>query len=236
MPTILQDAQAISFTPPTVTLNVTVSAGSLLWAYYETHGGPSASTVITISDSVNGVWTQLDRLNNAAIPDVIGQAVFIGSAGGAITITINLSDGFFDTYIGFVEVGGANTVAGHTGQFQAAPGLGTDAVTSGSMTSAAGGLTLGFTRVYSGGFTPTPGTGFAAIPGLSADDLQDIFAEQDATAPGGTTAVTYTATDTGTTPYSTMGAVFSQVNAAAITRNAGGGLIGSRDNNRRLAA
>lgn len=144
--------------PLAFTLNVT--AGSTLYAVTAC----DSTHTSTVADNVNGSYTQLESILDAAGGELVRTFKFDNSAGGAITVTHTITAGNAFAGLWIFEVIQTSGLVGHTGQLQSNPvSTAADAITSGSVTPSAGpGLLIGLSTDISGATTPVLGTNFTA--------------------------------------------------------------------------
>jgi hypothetical protein len=195
---------------------ITVSAGSIIHVFVvcDDNSGGGGSTNVTCADSLNGSYTQLDLIDDTITNGfLVAQFCFINTAAGADTITLTLTPNAGAVYITVLEItGGATTAIDvHGGQLQASPGTGTDAVTSGNVTSTAQpALVLGAAELS--GFSDTSisvGTGFASA--VAAGFYLNIESKR------------VTATGTQAATFTTTAGTVGGVNLVAVYDEAGGG-------------
>lgn len=137
--------------------------GSIIHVYVIQDDFP---TDCAVSDSVNGAYTQLDQITEALTNGFLcTQAYFPNASASTVTITLTMTGGTPNAvYLTILEITGASAAPldGHTAQLQSSPGTGTNAVTSGNVTSAKQpALVLGAAELS--GFSDasiSPGTGF----------------------------------------------------------------------------
>lgn len=155
---------AATATTEAVAFTSNCTAGSYL--YCAAVQNSSTSYTATCSDTLNGSYTQLNDTT------VSGSAIYhfwvYCPTGGANTVTVTFSSASAYRGIFIAEIGGSSGLdtAGtyHAGNYQASPGGGTNAVTSGTLTpSVQPGLAVGVTFDANLGASFTAGTGFTAF-------------------------------------------------------------------------
>lgn len=146
----------------TIAVAITVKAGRtvVIWCGNDS----TAAATITVSDNVNGAYTQDGAtVNDAANGQQWAKFVFVGSAAAALTVTMTLTAANVAKAIWAQEWSGVRGVVGGAGQLQATPTTTTDATTSGTAAPTRfTAMLLGFCAHQSA--TPTAataGTGFA---------------------------------------------------------------------------
>lgn len=144
-----------------VTFSSNTTAGNLIAGYVSW-----ASNTINLN-SVTGCGNTYSLVNNpTSVPNTYRAAGFYAEniTGGACTVTANFSGGVANRTIIVHEVSGAATASSLDGNAllgQTDPGLGANAVTSGSIiTTANGDYIFGATSDLGGGWQTTAGTGF----------------------------------------------------------------------------
>src|SRR6185312_3488206 len=124
----------------TVTLGSAVGSGNCVVGAVTRNDNEA---VVTITDDKGNTYTNLDQVHDASTGYYVTSFVLGNIINGPVTITATFggSEGFrtiaVDEYSGVSVVSNPND--GHAGQLQAAPGTGTDAVTSGAFTTTANG-------------------------------------------------------------------------------------------------
>jgi len=146
--------------------NVTSANAVAVQASWDLIGGAN------VTATASGVGCTFSAAQDAV--DQTGQdpnrraATFYGEncTGGSTVVTITFSQTTTTREVIAHEIAGVATSGsqgGHTGQFQATPGTGTDAVTSGSITTSVNGCYIfGTTTGGLGGSIITAGTGYTA--------------------------------------------------------------------------
>src|SRR5690349_10159632 len=151
----------ITFTPAN---NLTPGSVLVVHGTWDNTNTPT----VTCADATNGAYTAVDTVLDTAHGQDQKNFYFKNNASSGkpvITLTFSASSQFKGIH--FQEITGAETVnplAGHHGQFQNAPGTGTDGATSdltGTLTGQPAGV-LGLIMDPSGTTTPAAGTGFTA--------------------------------------------------------------------------
>lgn len=179
-------AQASGSSTATVTLTSPATAGQSIFCITSGNGGPGS-----VSDDAGNSYTQIDTLSAS---DVVSEFAKIGVTGAPHTITATgLSN---NAQIGCDVFSGISTIVSHVPAYQASPGTGTDAITTGagSITGAPGDIVYGATS--DGGCcggNPTSGTGFTTAstdPGTGG--LGSAMGTEYKTMAGASTAATFT--------------------------------------------
>jgi hypothetical protein len=170
-------------TSHSVTFDSNVTAGNLIALGIYTNG--DSGSFVSVS-SVSGSSCQSNTFTSSGTnpqADVVGNGqMFLYYAknisGGACTITVTVSAAVVILRLHVQEISGADTAAPldkTSGQFQNNPGLGTNAISSGSQTTTTNGQYIfGFTCNGNGGSTLSAGTGFTIRDqdGASAGEWQ----------------------------------------------------------------
>lgn len=199
-----------------------------------TGGDPTAgSTLVAIvANTLDGSETFTSVTDNAGNTFVEKHSTTNSGTGGKVKIlravncattgsyqaTANFSGSTIDLAIWVVEIKGADTTESYdvsAGQYQASPGTGTDAITSGATaaTSVNGEFILSVTYRGSGRALHTAGTGFAAI-----DKANPVAAESQGLTEYLVQSTSGTATGTFTTDFSS-----NCVTVVAAFKPSGGG-------------
>lgn len=187
------DASATTL-PVTFTSNV--AAGNLI--VVAVHWGVTASEALTsVTDGLGNTYTEIGncRRFDASGGDGTGFEITMyyakNIAGGACTVTANYPAARSFRRIFVMEGSGLDTAAPldqSTGQAQAAPGTGANAVTSGSVTTVANGeWIVGTTTSDTGANTPSGGTGFTRREAVGFGAI-----EEQVQAVAGSIAATFT--------------------------------------------
>jgi hypothetical protein len=179
-------------TGTTWTATITATNGNLLIASIHWNAGNGSNAPGGVSDGTNGSYTAIDSLFASVAGENSGVSTFYvkNITGGALTVTANAGSGNVDrARLVVEEVSGCDTTAPlnvHTIQRLTAPGTGTDAITSGAVTAAAGDYVFGATSLA---FTDTltHGTGFT--DGMNATHWAIEYIAAHA---GGSQAATFT--------------------------------------------
>jgi hypothetical protein len=208
-------------TGSTLTASITATNGNLLAVSIHFIANNSSNSFATFSDGTN-TYTEIDRSEAVLGGDntglVTGYAKNI--TGGALTVTATMNTSVIDrARLVVEEISGCDTTAPlnvHAIQHQAAPGTGTDAVTSGAVTASAGDYVYAACiDFFSGSPVLAHGTGFT--DGMNAAVWATEFIANFA---GGSKAGTFT-TSSGSLDFFTAVAMFK---AAA---GGGGSVLGS---------
>lgn len=137
-----------------------VTAGNLLVLGVEWSTGVAT---ITVADSQSNTWTEGQSLVSGSVMDVSGWYAK-DVAAGATTVTVTFSSAPSRQHGAVHEVSGADTSAPFdqsTAQGQSNPGTGTDAVTSGNVTTGEDGeYIFGMTSDANAQLANTEGTGY----------------------------------------------------------------------------
>jgi len=185
-------------TSATVTLTGVVAGHALVaqghWDH-NTAGSGATSASWGGSDS----WTTVDTASNGV--DVTGDRTTDGyalnSVGGsvAVTLTLNVADSTLALQVCEIDPAGFTLALDQHGtNYQASPGTGTDAVTSGTVTTTTGNqLVIGFANNYAGTApTETAGTGYAIPSGGQSSALIMTTIETATQTANGAIATTFT--------------------------------------------
>src|ERR1700761_6334670 len=110
-----------SFAPGTTTIatTLTVTAGSTVLVFI---GSAGTTSVLSVSDNVNGAYTSVDALNDATFTSSAALFRFTNTAGGALTITGAFATSTSFPVLSCVEITGASTGAidGHNAAINSA--------------------------------------------------------------------------------------------------------------------
>lgn len=157
-----QDASTFDATTGTTkAVTRTVAAGSVLLLFV-TWGNEFA--ISSVVGSLNGAYSLLDAGVNTGGDQAVAGYAFINSASGSETVTVTFAGVVDFRAIWLEEITGAGTGAidAHGTRNQIAAGTGTDAVTSGNVTSTTQpALVFGFSY-EDGGVSTNTGTGFTS--------------------------------------------------------------------------
>lgn len=218
---VLQKVQATATATGTTiaaTLPAAVTVGSALHVF--SGNKDTSGATITVADGVNGSWAAaLDSIDDTTNLQRTAQFSFPNSAAGSVTATATFSTTSLLRTIELCEIVGVLTASPldvHTGQVQASPGAGTDAVTSGVVTnSKQPALVLGLStdnRTVSP-VAPAAGTGFTDLGAIwtLAGGNQARLESKRVTAIG-SQAATFTGT-AGIAP-TTLVAVYDEIGAS----------------------
>lgn len=183
-----------SGTDVAATFDANVTAGNLICGYVMWGWSGAQPTLDSVTDSLGNTYTLLHNPTNAT-PGALkfAAAMFYAKniSGGADTVTATFSGSVSPRRIVIHEVSGADTTAPldvSAMLAQSDPGTGTDAVTSGSVTTTASGdYIFGATADVSQGTTPVAGTGFTSREGANV-----MRSEDQIQASAGSIAATFT--------------------------------------------
>jgi hypothetical protein len=186
-----------------------------LWVFIQLNdANATVSSVMGSGGCSSAGFTILDNPTHLSA-DTVAQAYLENLTGGACTVTVTFSIAVQASIVATHEFSGGATsssLSGHTAQCQTTPGNGTDAVTSGTITTTSGDyLVGGTTNGSASGASVAAGTGFASRENAGTYfgfGTEDLFP-----ASGSPTAVTFTAT----------GSPAVQCTVAASFKAAGGG-------------
>jgi hypothetical protein len=159
----------------------------------------NSANTIGMSDSNSNTLTALDSATNAASNSVLADWIVTTCNAGANTVTTLCNQGSTTLGIYIAEISGVQNVAAdkHAGQGQTAPGSGTDAVTTGSVTTTATDFALAVTcQGLNVGHAPTVGTGYTQDTNISwpvYSSTNGASAEWKASVAAGSVAGTFTA-------------------------------------------
>jgi hypothetical protein len=186
-----QDNGASSVTTIAVTLGATVSSGSAVfvvcgWAQ-------DATKTVTVTDDKSNTYTAVDKVSNGAaiVPLCTFYCLNVTNAPKTITATMSAAQTFgFMIVDEFSGVATSAALTAHNMQQQAAPGTGTDAITSGSITATSGNLLWGGAITLTNG-NISIGTGFTLSGSLGTTVKTEWLTQ------GANTAATFTDSGTG---------------------------------------
>src|SRR2546429_179076 len=164
--------------------------------------GTKLQDLTSITDTNNTYGSVLDFIHDDNNSQAAGQAIAVNIAAGANTVQANYSNtpGFRGILIR--EIGGVATAPndGHAGQWQSAPGTGTDACTSGNATNATQPAFMSGLCMNNGGAAPTQGTGFSlGINAWSFGGTNNTTSEHKAVTDTAAKAATFTCSGTPST-------------------------------------
>jgi len=178
--------------------SITVSSGSLLVAVATNASG---FTISSFSDSVNGTtgWNIAKQVTNA--PLTLGMGYRENMASGTLTVTATFSSSSNLRGIKLLEITGAKTSSSidgtPAGQFQLNVGTGTDAITSGNLTSSnQPAMVVGASMNYGNNKNPAAGTAFTSTRVDWNTDVGGCRLEYKRVTATGTQAATYTGPST----------------------------------------
>lgn len=116
-----------------------VVSGDILHFTCTWDNGNHPGATVTFSDLTNGNWTTLDTVLATGAGEVTAHGYVKNTATGALAVTMTLSGTNVYKCATIFELTGVAFTAPdkHAAQLQTAPGTGTDAVTSGTMTPSA---------------------------------------------------------------------------------------------------
>jgi len=202
----------------TVAITVTVSAGSTLvvWVTWD----DTATKSCSVADPTNGSYTSGPVNNDTAASQCLQRFYRQNVVAGSTTITATFGATTDFRGIGVAEVTGAVTTGGadgSSGNIQAAPGTGTDAITTASMTNAAQpALIVACSMDVTGSAVPAAGTGFTSN-GSNASLLWRVESKR-LTTTSSTQAATFTAgAGGGSDGYITAGFIFDEAAGGGTT-------------------
>lgn len=188
--------QAFSGTTATCTFSSSVTGGNTIIGGTNYFGG-SSPTISGIADNCN---TGATSNTYATVDTLSGVSTFwahVGATTATCTVTITFTSALSQARIILHEVSGITAttpVDGHTIQAQTGPGTGTNAVTSGSITTASSGdYIFGFTTDTTSSPTVTAGTGYT-IRETSSGNLSSEDQVQNS---AGAIAATFTQPNSG---------------------------------------
>jgi hypothetical protein len=206
---------AVYASSTTVSVSSTVETGEILIVWV-TYGTQAASA--SVSDGVNTFTKIGSTITDAANGDRTEIYQCQSAVGGTRNITLTTNVAAVWKAIAYVRYTGLAGAAQVAGQSQYAPGLATDAVSSGNITPVStNSLLIGFTFANNGGDPVlTPGTGFTSrgdFPGMVAGFGNTSLIEDKILS--GTSPVAATFTTAVNDHHMTMGVVVPLAAAAA---------------------
>lgn len=193
---------------------LTATTGNLLVVSVHFYASNSSTDVSSISDGVN-TYTQIDTHTETLGGALIRLTTYYAKniTGGSLTLTTTLSASNVNASRTVIaEVSGADAGAPldvHTVQSQTNPGSGTDAITSGSVSTSTSGQYVYGATIPSNNSTFSAGTGFTDVTHVAL-----AAAEYQIQSAAGSIAATFTESG-GTLTYFTAVATFK---AAASSR------------------
>lgn len=188
-----------------------VTAGSLLVAFvYANHG------ISGVADSRSQTWSSAVNVTDGATYS-LATYYFHNTTAGANTVTVTFAGAVTYASLQIAEYSGVATSSPldkTASNSQTAPGTGTDAITSGSVTTTTDGqLILGWTTALTvGAGTVSAGTGFTGRINVFGDTLFEDRVQSSA----GSVSATFTGTNA-TSDYITLVSTYKAA-TAAITR------------------
>jgi hypothetical protein len=200
----------------TLTVNPTYTSGDTVFIWTSCNGAP---TTQTITDGTN-TYTQIGSSITAGGGDVVAVFQCISAAAGSPTVTMTIGTARAFRQIGYIRYSGLTGSATQAGQFQGAPGTGTNAITSGNVTiSSQPALLLGISYDFNGS-TITAGTGFTSRGAMTTGDaingtasLFEDLRKTNTTA----TAATFTTVAGGASNFITFGIWCAESGAVVTT-------------------
>lgn len=185
-----------------------VVSGSAIHVFFSYDHG--AGVIDTVTDSQSNSYTLLERVDDTSSGQFVGHYYAVAGSSGALTVTLNTLGGQDYRSILIREIGGvaASPLDGHNGNFQSAPGTGTDACVSGTAANAASGLMSAC--CYNGNVNgpANAGTGFTA--GITGWDFAlgtgDGVRSEHKSVSATTQQATFTATQS--SPHTSLMAMF----------------------------
>ena len=212
-------ASSASGSTITLAFASTLTAGSAIHVFGSNDTGGGV-TINSFSDGTNTYSAVLDNINDSGNAQRLAHTIAANVAAGTPTVSCNYSASTAFRGIWIKEIGGVNTspLDGHTGQMQASPGTGTDAVSSGTATNTSQPALISSVTVSTSSTTEdlSAGTGFATTPtgegagwsGIYGGGNEGFGENKRITT---TTAVAATATSAGGAhPYITIMAIFDE--------------------------
>ena len=178
------------------TFTSNVAAGNLI-AVWVTWGSSSATLCSTcVNDSLGNTYTIVQTVSRSGKRTAMAYAKNI--AGGANTVTATFSASISSRGIIVHEISGADPTApldGNAGQRQTTPGLGTDAVSSGSFTTTKNGDYIFGVSLQEGSSCAgaAAGTGFTPRETPACVNSMQPISEDKIQSAAGSTAATFTA-------------------------------------------
>lgn len=173
--------------------------------------GTKLADLTSFTDTNNTYGAVLDFIFDDNNSQSVGHSIAVNIAAGVNTVQANFSNTPGFRRILIREIGGVSVSPndGHNGQWQSAPGTGTDAISSGTVANAAQPAFMSAVCADSGGVFPIAGTGFST--GINAWINKATSEHQSVT---DTSAKAATFTGTGTPSTLTVMAMFDEAPAA----------------------
>lgn len=202
------------------TASITATTGNLIVGSLHFWAGNLDNDVTTYGDGGTNTYTEVDT-EFRAVPAVGNHRLTTFYAksitGGALTFTVNTSTSVTDRALTVLcEVSGADATAPldqHAEQYQVIPGTGTDAVSSGSVTTTTNGqYVYGATIAHIALTTYTQGTGFTSAGTGTGFAGAEYLIQSSA----GSIAATFT--QSVNTDVTTMIATFKAASVGAVRR------------------
>lgn len=179
----------------------------------------TSGTLTSITDDKGNTYTIVDKIQDAGGGNFFNASFYLTNiTNGPSTITANLGASTTGAQITWDEYSGLSasaTLDGHFGQSQSSPGTATDAISSGSFTTALNGDLI-WCGGYTGGGTSVAGTGFTLrLNNVISNGIVFLVTEDKTQATAGSVAGTYT--------DSTVHTETTNIVALAIGVSGGGG-------------
>jgi len=197
--------------------SITLSAGSILVAVVT---GVNATSLASISDSVNGTtgWVIAKQVTQS--PLTLAICYRENMAAGAVTVTATYTASASQRGIKLLEITGGKTSGSQdgtpAGQFQTGVGTGADAITSGNTTNAnQPALLVGACQNYGNNQNSAAGTGFTSTRVDWNTDVGGCRIEYKTLTT--TTAVAATYTGPISDSWITLAAAFDEAPAGSVT-------------------
>jgi len=156
----------------------------------------TAGTLTSVTDNKGNTYTIVDSIQETGgANSFLASFYLVNVTGGPTALTANLGSATTGVQISWDEYSGVSTSAvldGHHGQAQASPGTGTDAISSGSFTTADNGDLI-YCGSYSVSGTSSAGTGFTLELNNSAlNGLVFLSTEDEVQSSAGSVSGTFT--------------------------------------------
>lgn len=183
-----------------------------------TWGNNTTTDFTSVTDTNNTYGAVVNAINDSTSTQSCGQCRSVNIAAGANTVQANFTNSPTFRGIWIREIGGVTTAPndGNNGQFQSAPGTGTDAVSSLTATNSVQPVFMSAVSMINGATgSPTTGTGFSTgTTGWGFGGTNAGSSEHERFTDTNAKAATFTASPVGSRTMTVM-AMFDEAATAA---------------------
>ena len=177
------------------TFSAAVTSGNLVCGFV-TWGNDTTTLLTNVTDDKSNTYTIVRRTPTAGSGQTLASFYCANITNAPTIITATFSSAIGYRGILFHEVNGVNTLDVETGQYQATPGTGTDAITSGAITTTSNGEYIIGGVVDSSGSQALPyytaGTGYGKVEEAGASGATNCCTEDLIQSSAGSIAATFT--------------------------------------------